>query len=59
MTRKLDLYKKYHEKYGVSLNKMERSKILQPVSSDINCSIEYLLAYKMHDKKELDSATKI
>ena len=78
MTRKLDLYKKYHQKYGVSLTKTERTRLLQPTYVDNEgsreeseneemddddlqnkYSMEYVLAYKMLDRRELNAAIRI
>ena len=48
MERKLDIYKKYHNKFGVSLSKNQRQKLMDTYDEP---TVELLLGRKLFNKR--------
>jgi len=56
MERKLDIYRKYKDELGISLNKKERLKVMKLYDST---GVEILMGRKMFDIRQVDAAVRI
>ena len=56
MEKKLGIYKKYHDNFGVSLNKGQREKLIKQYDEP---SVELLLSRRMFDKRMVEAALRI
>jgi len=56
MERKLDIYRKYKDELGISLNKKEREKVMKHYDST---GVEILMGRKMFDIRQVDAAVRI
>ena len=56
MERKLDIYRKYKDELGVSLNKRERDKVLKHYDST---GVEVLMGRKMFNMRQVEAAVRI
>ena len=56
MERKLDIYRKYKDELGISLNKKERLKVMKLYDST---GVEILMGRKMIDIRQVDAAVRI
>ena len=57
--RKLSTYKKFNAKYGISLDKKERTKLLDPENFEESYPLELLMARKLHDQREQDAILRL
>ena len=56
MEKKLDIYRKYKDELGVSLNKREREKVLNHYDST---GVEILIGRKMFSIRQVEAAVRI
>ena len=56
MERKLDIYRKYKDELGISLNKKERLKVMKLYDST---GVEILMGRKMFDIRQVDASVRI
>ena len=56
MSRRLSLYKKYHQQYGIKLSKYEREKLLR---ADEHEQVELMMVRKLFNIREVAAATRI
>ena len=56
MEKKLDIYRRYKDEMGISLNKKERDQVLKNYDST---AVEILMGKKMFTKRQVEAAVRI
>ena len=56
MEKKLDIYRRYKDEMGISLNKKERDQVLKNYDST---AVEILMGKKMFTKRQVEAAVRV